>query len=174
MGKFGPKNQNYQLKLKFGTCTNSDIQNSMVIFTFSVFDRESTFFGKFGPKNQNYQSKLKFGTYSNSNMQNSMAMFTFFVFGRKYPVWANLIQIVNIYSFFLFPIRNALFLENLVQNVKVVSLRLNSLATIFCKICLGFSRFHWKSWFEVKVKRCFLAIFDKITVGCNCQWGDGY
>ena len=76
--------------------------------------------------------------------------------------------------FFLFPIRNALFLENLVQNVKVVSLRLNSLATIFCKICLGFSRFHWKSWFEVKVKRCFLAIFDKITVGCNCQWGDGY
>ena len=43
LGKFGPKNQNYQLKLKFGTCTNSDIQNSMVIFTFSVFDRESTF-----------------------------------------------------------------------------------------------------------------------------------
>ena len=75
----------------------------------------------------------------------------FFRFRPEYLVWANLIQIVNIYSFFLFPIRNALFWEDLVQNVKVVSLRLNLLATIFCKIYLEFSRFHWKSWFEVKV-----------------------
>ena len=40
LGKFGPKNQNYQLKLKFGTYTNSNMQNSMVMFTFSVFDRK--------------------------------------------------------------------------------------------------------------------------------------
>ena len=32
------KNQNYQFKLKFGTSTNSNMQNSMVMFTFSVFD----------------------------------------------------------------------------------------------------------------------------------------
>ena len=38
LGKFGPKNQNYQLKLKFGTYTNSNLQSSMVISTSSAFD----------------------------------------------------------------------------------------------------------------------------------------
>ena len=38
LGKFGPKNQNYQFKLKFGTYTNSNMQNSMVMFILSVFD----------------------------------------------------------------------------------------------------------------------------------------
>ena len=38
LGKFDPKNQNFLFKLKFGTRTNSDIQNSLVMFTFSVFD----------------------------------------------------------------------------------------------------------------------------------------
>ena len=37
------KNQNYQFKLKFGTSTNSNMQNSMVMFTFSVFDRAYAF-----------------------------------------------------------------------------------------------------------------------------------
>ena len=37
-GQFGPKNQNYQFKLKFGTYTNSNMQNSMVMFILSVFD----------------------------------------------------------------------------------------------------------------------------------------
>ena len=32
------KNQNCQFKLKFGTYTNSNMQNSMLMFTFSVFD----------------------------------------------------------------------------------------------------------------------------------------
>ena len=41
--QFVPKNQNYQLKLKFGTYTNSNMQNSMVIFTFSAFDWAYTF-----------------------------------------------------------------------------------------------------------------------------------
>ena len=36
LGKFGPKNENCQFKLKFGTKTNSNMQNSMVVFTFSV------------------------------------------------------------------------------------------------------------------------------------------
>ena len=30
LGKFGPKNQNCQFKLKFGTKTNSNEQNSFV------------------------------------------------------------------------------------------------------------------------------------------------
>ena len=37
LGKFGPKNQNCHFKLKFGTYTNSNMQNSMVMFIFLVF-----------------------------------------------------------------------------------------------------------------------------------------
>ena len=39
LGKFGPKNENCQFKLKFGTKTNLNKQNSMMMFTFSVFDQ---------------------------------------------------------------------------------------------------------------------------------------
>ena len=35
LDKFGPKNQNCLFKLKFGTYTNSNTQNSMVAFNFS-------------------------------------------------------------------------------------------------------------------------------------------
>ena len=35
---FGPKYQNCQFKLKFANKSNSNMQNSMVMFTFSVFD----------------------------------------------------------------------------------------------------------------------------------------
>ena len=38
------------------------MQNSVVMFAFSVFDWKYTFLGEFGPKNQNRQFKLKFGT----------------------------------------------------------------------------------------------------------------
>ena len=42
LGKFDPKNQNCQFKRKFGTWTNSNMQNSMM-FTFSVFDHKYRF-----------------------------------------------------------------------------------------------------------------------------------
>ena len=42
-GKFGPKNQNCQLKLKLSTLTNSNMQNSMLVFTFYVFHPEYPF-----------------------------------------------------------------------------------------------------------------------------------
>ena len=61
-GKFGPKSQDYQFELKFGTYTNSNMQNSIVMFTFFVFVRKCFFEGKFGPKNINYQFNLKFDT----------------------------------------------------------------------------------------------------------------
>ena len=80
LGKFGPKSQNYQSKLKFSTYNNSNMQNSMVIFTFFPFWLEIPYLGKFGPKNKNYQSKLKFGAYNNLNMQNSVVIFTFSLF----------------------------------------------------------------------------------------------
>ena len=43
LGKFGPKDQNRQFKLKFGNKTISNVQNSMVVFTFSVLDRKHPF-----------------------------------------------------------------------------------------------------------------------------------
>ena len=39
LGKFGAKNQNYQFKLKFGTYTNSNMQNSVVMFNGDVIIR---------------------------------------------------------------------------------------------------------------------------------------
>ena len=97
LGKFGLKSQHYQLRLKFGARTNSNMLNSILMFTFR-FQLEISFLGKFGPKNQNYQFKLEFGTYSNSNMQSSMVMPTFFVFDWKYLFWANLVQKVKLIS----------------------------------------------------------------------------
>ena len=38
-GKFGPKDENCQFKLKFGTQNNSNKQNSLV-FTFSIFEQK--------------------------------------------------------------------------------------------------------------------------------------
>ena len=43
LSKFGPKNQNCQFKLKFGTQNNSNMQNSMVVFTFSALDQKYSF-----------------------------------------------------------------------------------------------------------------------------------
>ena len=37
LGEFCPKNQNCQFILKFGTWTNSNMQNSMAMFNFSAF-----------------------------------------------------------------------------------------------------------------------------------------
>ena len=62
LGKFVPKKQDCQFKLKCVTWSNSKMQNSMVMFTFSVLDRKHPFFGKFGPKNQNCQFKLRLDT----------------------------------------------------------------------------------------------------------------
>ena len=43
MDKFGTKTYNFQFKLKFVTKTNSNMQSSMVIFNFSVFDQKYHF-----------------------------------------------------------------------------------------------------------------------------------
>ena len=42
MGKFGPKNQNCEFKLKFGSQTNLNMQKLMV-YTFPVFDQKYPF-----------------------------------------------------------------------------------------------------------------------------------
>ena len=66
---------------------------------FICFRPKTPFLGKFDPNNQTCQFKLKYGTYTNSNMQNSMVMLTFSVSEQ-----------------------NTLFLANLVQKIKIVSL----------------------------------------------------
>ena len=43
LGKSGQKNQNFQLKQKFVTKTNLNMQSSMMMFTFSVFDQKYLF-----------------------------------------------------------------------------------------------------------------------------------
>ena len=74
------------------------MQNSMMVLTFSIFDRKYLFRGKFGPKNQNCQFELKFGSKANSNMRNSMAVLAFSGFNQKYLFWANLVQEIDIFS----------------------------------------------------------------------------
>ena len=71
------------------------------------FRTETAFLGKFGPNCQYLLFKVKLDTLTNSIMQNSMAVFTFFFSDQKRFFWANL-----------------------VQNVKIVSLRLNLVASI--------------------------------------------
>ena len=55
LSKFGPKNQNCQSKLKFVTWANSNIQNSMLLFTFSVLERKHLF-------EENLVQKTKIGS----------------------------------------------------------------------------------------------------------------
>ena len=43
LGECGPQNQNYPFKLKFGTWTNWNMQNSMVWFILSVLDLKHIF-----------------------------------------------------------------------------------------------------------------------------------
>ena len=61
LGKFGPNCQYCQFKVKLNTYTNSNMQNSMMLLTFSIFDWKYPFgANKFGLKSQNCQFKLKF------------------------------------------------------------------------------------------------------------------
>ena len=49
LSKFGPKNLNFQLELKFGTNTNLNKQNSMMGFTLSILT-DNTFFAQIWSK----------------------------------------------------------------------------------------------------------------------------
>ena len=118
-----------QFKAKFGSQYDLNMQNSIMLFTLFVFIQlQMSSIGKFDPKCQNCQFKVKLDTQTNSNMLNSIMLFTFSVFDQRRSSWANLVQIVNIFNYFCFRSENSLFWENLVQNVKIVSLRLNLLA----------------------------------------------
>ena len=72
LGKSGQKNQNCQFSRKFGTKTNLNMWNSIMIFTFSVFDRKYLFRKIWSKKSK--LLKVKFDTKTNFNMQNSNVM----------------------------------------------------------------------------------------------------
>ena len=70
--------ENCQFQLKCDTQSNSNMKNSVVMFT--VFERKYPFYGKSVSKNQNHLLKLKFGKQTNSNTQNSMVIFILLFF----------------------------------------------------------------------------------------------
>ena len=76
LGKFCPKYQNHRFKLKFGTETNLNMQNSMVMLIFFCLWPEIPFLGKSGPKYQNCKIKLKFDT--DSHFHNIFRLFMFY------------------------------------------------------------------------------------------------
>ena len=98
LGKFGAKSQNYQLKLKFGTYTNSSMQNSMVIFTFSVVGQESAFWANLVKKikivSSRWNSTLKLIQICRIKWRCSL----FFISEWKYRFWANLVRKIKIIS----------------------------------------------------------------------------
>ena len=89
------KKKKCQFKLKIITSTNLNIQNSMVMFTFYVYDWNIPL-SKLDLKKSKLSVKLKFVIQTNSNMQNPMALFTFYVLEWKHPFWVNLVQKIKI------------------------------------------------------------------------------
>ena len=109
------------------------MQNSMVMFTFFVFSRKY-------PVSDIVVQKIKIDSLRWNlisrliqicQIQWSVHFFRFWpetpFLGKFGPNWQYL-------QFFLFPMRNAFFWKNLVQNVKIVSLKLNLLASLI-RIC---------------------------------------
>ena len=82
--------------------TNSNMQNSMLMFTYSIpFSNVNTFFGQafsFLAKIQNFQLKLKYGAQTNWKMQNSMLVLNFSVLNQKHSFWPNLVNKIKTVS----------------------------------------------------------------------------
>ena len=78
--KYGVKNQNCQFILKFGTKTNSNMWNSMVVWNFSVFDQKYPFWANFVQK-----FKVKFYGETNSNYAEFSGGVHLICFRQKLP-----------------------------------------------------------------------------------------
>ena len=68
LDKLDPKTQSYLFKLKFCTWTNSNMQNSMVMFTFSVSDWKYIF-GQIWSKKSKLSISAEILHYTNLNKQ---------------------------------------------------------------------------------------------------------
>ena len=103
MGKFGQKRQNCYSKLKFCTYTNSNMQNSMVMFVsylfIYIYDRKYPFLA-------NLVRKVKITSWSQNLVPTLIQIcriqcccsFFFVVFEWKHPFWWNFVQNVKIIS----------------------------------------------------------------------------
>ena len=92
------KYQNCHFTLKFGTYTNSNMQNSMMLFSFFVFQWKYPFWA-------NLIQKIKIVTLSWNLVPTLIRICRiqwwcsfFFVFEWKYPFWANLVEKIKIIS----------------------------------------------------------------------------
>ena len=106
LGQFCLKYQNCQLAVKLDTWTNSNMLNSMMLFTFFVFDRK------------------------HPSWTNLVQIFN--IFSLRWNLIPRLIWLRWIQwqcSLFFFNQKHS-FWANLVQNVDIVSLRLNLVASI--------------------------------------------
>ena len=86
MGKFGPKNQNCQLNLKFGTKTN--MQNSLLLFW-----TENTLFGQICSQDSKLSVQAEILVPRLIRIAEFNGDIHFFsVLDCKYPFWAYLVQ----------------------------------------------------------------------------------
>ena len=172
LGKFDPKGQNYQFKLKFDAYTNSNMQNSMVVFTFLVFDRKCSFW-------VNLVQKVRIISLS-WNLVPTLIRISRIQwwcllsgFDQEYPFWANLVQKIKIvslrwdfilkliqictiqgwYSILSFSTENTFFGTIWSKKIKIVSLRWNLIPRLIL-IC----RTQWRcSLFLISIRNVFFG-----------------
>ena len=93
-GKFCAKKHNCQFILKFHIFTNSNMENLIVMFIFSVFDWKYLFCALFLFSTE----KPNIRRICSKKLKNSMMMFTFSVLDRQQLFWAQLVQKIRIVS----------------------------------------------------------------------------
>ena len=111
------KTENCQFKLKFCSQINSNIRNSIVMFTLLgtlgtqtnlnmqnsmvvsilCFRLEIPFLGKFDKKKKNGHFKLEISIQTNLNMENLMVMFIVSHFDQEYPFFENFLKNLNLF-----------------------------------------------------------------------------
>ena len=86
------------------------MQNSILMFNFSVLDWKYSLYTNSVRKKQIFQFKLKFGTKTNLNIQNSMLILVFSsILDRKFFFLKDLLQKTKIISL------TCIFLQKLVR-----------------------------------------------------------
>ena len=98
LGKFGQPSKNYHLKLKFSTYNKSNMQKSIVMFTFPFFDEKCPFRG-------NFVQNVKIISLN----------------GNLVPRLIRMCRIQQWCSLFSFAIRNALFGQISSKKVEIIS-----------------------------------------------------
>ena len=94
LGKLGPKNQ----KWKFGPWTNSNMQNSMVVFILFVVDSEYSLWGNLVPKLKIVSLSRNVGPMLIRIRKIQWWLFIFFVSYQNSPFWANLVEKIKTVS----------------------------------------------------------------------------